>query len=322
MKKVTGIFVFMCGAFAYGQQLPQYSQYLRNQYMVNPAAAGVYDFVDITLAGRLQWLGFENAPKTSYLSVTSPVSRTVKPKYNPSLRISSGPVRNPEIKTGKLKHAVGGQVIIDEYGAFRKLYFGGTYAIHIPVAKNYNLSFGTRLGISNNTFIKDRAIPLTPELDNTYQDFIAGGLNRYMMDLGIGMYFYSKNMFVGIAADDVTRDLVSFGNGTPNFNTQIHYTATAGWKIPLNDNISLTPAILAKYMSPAPVSIEGTVQVEYKEWLWAGVSYRHKDAVVGMVGLNINRMFKFGYSYDFNISRFRSYSAGGHELVLGIMLGR
>ena len=61
---------------------------------------------------------------------------------------------------------------------------------------------------------------------------------------------------------------------------------------------------------------------EYKEWLWAGVSYRHKDAVVGMVGLNINRMFKFGYSYDFNISRFRSYSAGGHELVLGIMLGR
>ena len=81
MKKVTGIFVFMCGAFAYGQQLPQYSQYLRNQYMVNPAAAGVYDFVDITLAGRLQWLGFENAPKTSYLSVTSPVSRTVKPKY-------------------------------------------------------------------------------------------------------------------------------------------------------------------------------------------------------------------------------------------------
>ena len=322
MKKIIVLVALSITGYTFSQQLPQYSQYLRNQYMVNPGAAGVYDFVDVTLSGRLQWLGFENAPKTSYLSVTSPISRTKKPRYNPSLRISNGPVRNPEIKTGKLKHAIGGQVIIDQYGAFRKLYFGGTYALHIPVSKNYNLSLGTRLGMSNNTFIKDRAVTLTPELDNTYQSYVAGGLNRYMMDLGFGLYFYSKNMFLGVAADDVTRDLVTFGNGTPNFNTQIHYTATAGWKIPVSENITLTPAVLAKYMAPAPVSFEGTLQIEYKEWLWAGVSYRHTDAVVGMVGLNINEMFKFGYSYDFNVSRFNKYSAGGHELVLGIMLGR
>ena len=322
MKKIIGLIALVITGYAQAQQLPQYSQYLRNQYMVNPAAAGVYDFVDITLGGRLQWTGFDNSPKTTYLAITSPVSAKPKVRYNPALRISNGPIRNPEIKTGKLKHAVGGQVILDQYGAFRKLYFGGTYALHIPVAKNYNLSFGTRLGLSNNTFIKDNAVTLTPVLDNTYQSYIAGGLNRYMMDLGVGLYFYSKNMFIGVAADELTRDLVTFGTGTPNFNTQIHYNATAGVKFPISDNLTLTPAVLAKMMTPAPLSIEGSLQLEYKEWLWMGASYRHQDAVVAMVGLNISEKFKFGYSYDFNVSRIKNYSTGGHELVLGLMLGR
>jgi hypothetical protein len=41
---------------------------------------------------------------------------------------------------------------------------------------------------------------------------------------------------------------------------------------------------------------------------------------VGMLGLNVNQRFKFGYSYDFSLSRFKDVSAGGHEIVLGIML--
>jgi type IX secretion system PorP/SprF family membrane protein len=88
----------------------------------------------------------------------------------------------------------------------------------------------------------------------------------------------------------------------------------------LNENLTLTPAVLAKLMSPAPLSVEGSLQLEYKEWLWAGVSYRHTDAVVGMLGLNVNERFKFGYSYDFSLSRFNDFTGGGHEIVLGIML--
>ena len=77
-----------------------------------------------------------------------------------------------------------------------------------------------------------------------------------------------------------------------------------------------------KYSSPSPVAIEGTIQAEYKQRFWMGVSYRNTDAIVGMVGLTISNMFKFGYSYDYSISKFNQYSQGGHELVLGIMLGR
>lgn len=327
--KIKVLFIFLSSLTTLNaQQTPQYSQYLRNQFMVNPGAAGVYDFTDITMSGRWQWVGFGDEPRTAFLSVTAPLSITKRIPYNPALRISNGPVRNPEIKTGKIKHAIGGTLVADQYGAFRKLQFSGTYAIHLPITKTYNMSFGTRIGLSNNTFLADKAQVLNivdPGLgytDDTYDNFIQDQTSKFILDIGAGLYFYSSRSFFGISADQLTKDFVEFGTGTANFNNQIHFMATGGYKIPLNENLSLMPAVLLKYMKPAPLTLDASLQLEYKEWLWTGLTYRHKDAIVGMLGLNINHRFKFGYSYDFSLSRFKDVSAGGHEIVLGIMLGR
>lgn len=330
MKKVIFIACLGITISSWAQQIPQYSQYLRNQYMVNPAAAGVYDFVDVTLSGRWQWLGFGDEPRTAYLSGSTVLGQSTKQKYNPAFRSSIGPVKNPEINTGKTKHAVGGQIVADQYGAFRSMSFAGTYAIHLPIAENYNLSFGTNLGLSNNQFLRDKAVVLNTSDplstysggDGEYDDYIKNQSNKFILDLGAGFYLYSQKMFLGVSASHLTKDMVEFGGGSANFNTQIHMNATGGIKFPINDNLSLMPAVLVKLMSPAPLSFEGSIQLEYKEWLWIGASYRNDDAVIGMLGLNVNEKFKFGYSYDFNISRMNQLSGGGHELVLGLMLGR
>lgn len=289
---------------------------------MNPASAGVYDHVDITMGGRWQWAGFSNAPMTGYLAVSSPISKKPKQRYNPSIRTSDGIPRNPEVKTGKLKHAVGGLLVADQYGAFRSLGVSGSYALHLPVSKNYNLSFGARVGLSQNSFLPERAQVLSGTIDNSYQQFAANGGSRYILDLGAGLYFYSKQLFVGIAADNLSRDFASFGSGTMNFNSKMHFNMMAGYKFKLTDEWTLTPAILAKLMSPSPVSIDGTLMAEYKEFLWFGVSYRHTDAVIGMLGLNINERFKIGYSFDYSLSKFSQLSSGGHEFILGLMLGR
>lgn len=325
MRKLIITALIGFSSMAFGQQVPQFSQYLRNQYMVNPGAAGVYDFLDITAGGRLQWLGFEDAPKTSYLYASSPVSAKPRLKYNPALRVSNGPIRNPKIKTGKLKHVVGGMVMIDQYGAFRQLKFAGTYALHIPVTKKFNLSLGVNLGVSNRAFLKDRAQTLNlftgTATDNTYDTYASQGDNN-TMDLDAGLYFYSDKFFLGLSAEQLTGDLVAFGADPANFSPEIHTKATIGYKFKVSDNVTLMPAMLVKYLNPAPVSIEGSLQLEYKEWLWFAVSYRNTDAIVAMAGLNISKRFKFGYSYDYNVSRFNEHSSGGHELVLGLMLGR
>ena len=330
MKKCLLFIAVVILQFSWGQQNPQYSQYLRNQFMINPAAAGVYDFVDITMGGRWQWLGFDDSPKTAYLSGTFVLGKVNKERYNPAFRTSSGPIRNPEVNTGTLKHALGGQLIADQYGAFRRMSFNGTYAIHLPVSKTFNLSFGAKAGLSNNAFLQDKAVVLNNSDpyatyaggDAEYDAFVANGSSKMILDIGAGMYLYSNKMFFGFAADNLSKDFVEFGSGTANFNTQIHFNATGGIKLNINENLTIMPAFLAKFMLPAPPSIEGSVLLEYKEWLWAGVSYRHTDAVVPMVGLNVSDRFKFGYSFDYSISRFNQVSSGGHEIVLGLMLGR
>ncbi len=309
------------------QQVPQYSQFLRNQFMVNQGAAGLYDFVDVTVGGRMQWLGFDDAPKTSYLYISSPLTKKPRTIYNPSLRVSNGPVRNPEIKVGKLKHALGGQFVADQYGAFRTLKAAVTYAVHVPLSREYNLSFGTSLGINNRSFLRDKAQTLNmltgaAYTDNTYENFTANAASQNTMDLGAGLYFYSDKMFIGVSGDQLTKDFVKFGNKDSNFDPKKHFNATAGIKLPMGENLSLMPAVLVKYVQSAPISIDASLQLEYKEWLWCGASFRNQDAIVGMLGLNISERFKMGYSYDFNISRVNSYSSGGHELVVGLMLGR
>lgn len=320
---------------SFGQQMPQFSQYNRNQYMVNPGAAGVYDFVDITIGGRMQWAGFDNKPLSSYLYVSSPVKKKPFTKYNPALRTSVGPVRNPEVNTGKLKHALGGMLIADQYGAFRQLKGAVTYALHIPLSQTVNMSFGANVGISNRAFLSDRAQTLNmlePTLnytDPTY-DAYAQSANLNTMDVGAGLYFYSNKFYAGISGMQLTKDFVSFGGtNMVNVDPRMHLNFTAGYKFKLNDNLTLMPSVLLKYMHPAPLSLDGSLQIEYKEWLWFALSYRqgvggfnNADALIGMAGLNISERFKLGYSYDYSISQFNNYSSGGHELVLGLMLGR
>lgn len=321
--------VFGCSVTGFSQQLPQYSQYQRNQIMFNPGAAGSYDFIDITVGGRYQWVGFDNAPKTAYIYGSTVINKP-KVRYNPSLRTSAGPVANPKVSTGRVKHAVGGQIVMDQYGAFQKMSFAGIYAIHLPVTEKSNISLGTKLGLSNNQFLQDRAVVLTqmpgyngPAMtDPEYDAFIANQSSLNYFDLGMGLYYYSDDMYIGISADQLTRDMVSFGSGTANFDPNMHFNVSAAYKIPMGDNFTLMPSVIAKFMSPAPLSIEGGLQLEYKEWIWGGLSYRHTDAAIIMVGMNINEKFKFGYSYDLTLSQIKTYSTGSHEIILGIMLGR
>jgi type IX secretion system PorP/SprF family membrane protein len=314
MKKILIVkFLLIIVSISFSQQIPQYSQYLRNHFFINPAAAGSYDFVDINLYGRSQWTGFDNSPKSSFASLTTSLKQRKKGYYNSSVTNFS------EVGMGKMKHAIGAQIQLDEYGAFQNMNCSGTYALHIPITNKLNISFGTKIGFSNYNFLSSRAETIEPTSDNTYLEFTRINSNKYIVNLGAGLYLYSKRFFFGISADQLTKDLVSFGLSTINIDAKIYYNIVGGIKIKATKDIVITPALLVKYMSPHLLSIESSIQVEYNKRFWAGISYRNKDAIIGMFGMNVNSKMKFGYSFDYAVSRFNKYSYGSHELVLGIM---
>ena len=54
MKKLSLLLVVLVGVVtqAFAQQRPQYSQYMVNNFLLNPALSGIEDYADIRISNR------------------------------------------------------------------------------------------------------------------------------------------------------------------------------------------------------------------------------------------------------------------------------
>lgn len=116
-------------SIAIAQQLPQYTQFQKNPYLINPAATGAHDMLNLSIGGRLQWLGMTNAPSTSFIYLSTPASKFrnafMKRTYGKVSRNNKS-VRHPKMRSSSIVHAFWGQLLADQFGAFRTLKFAGS----------------------------------------------------------------------------------------------------------------------------------------------------------------------------------------------------
>lgn len=57
------------------QQQPHYTQYVINNYILNPALAGIENYTDVKIGHRQQWTGITDAPVTTYVTVHMPIGK-------------------------------------------------------------------------------------------------------------------------------------------------------------------------------------------------------------------------------------------------------
>src|SRR5512135_1667048 len=67
-------FVILTG-IAPAQQVPMYSQYIMNGFLVNPSFAGRDGYTSVNLTVREQWVGLADAPSTYALSLQTRILR-------------------------------------------------------------------------------------------------------------------------------------------------------------------------------------------------------------------------------------------------------
>jgi len=62
MKKIFFLLIFVAlQQTSHAQQLPLYSQYLYNKFLINPAVAGSDGFTSLNITAREQWVGYSGA---------------------------------------------------------------------------------------------------------------------------------------------------------------------------------------------------------------------------------------------------------------------
>ncbi|WP_241739010.1 PorP/SprF family type IX secretion system membrane protein [Pontibacter beigongshangensis] len=289
---------------AVAQQRPQYSQYMVNNYILNPAITGIEDYADIRVSNRRQWMGLDGAPVTYYVSGHMPLNKgAASNKYHKALA----------------HHGVGVLLHTDQTGPLRRTGLTGSYAYHLPITNKINVSAGASAGLIRNSLNANEL-----EFTNPNDPLVGGGnINRNMLDLNLGLWVYSKNFSVGFAGAQLLEDAGGFRAPEEEraaLGLQRHYFATGSYRWNATSTLDVIPSVMVKMAGPSPVSIDGNVRVMYDQRFWVGAGYRQRDALVAMVGVYVSPLLDVSYSYDATTSNINRVSAGTHEIVVGFKL--
>ncbi len=296
--------MLVCAQTAFSQQRPQYSQYMLNNFILNPAITGIEDYADIRVSNRRQWVGLDGAPVTYYLTAHTPLNKGFgSTKYHRALA----------------HHGIGAVFHTDKTGPLRRTGVSFAYAYHLPITNSINVSGGASVGIINNRINSNDL-----EFGNNNDPLVGGGnLNNNVVDLNLGLWIYSRNFSIGVAGAQLLEDVGSFSAAEEEraaMELQRHYFATASYRFEPTSKIDVIPSVMLKLADPSPNSIDVSLRTLYDERFWVGAAYRHNDAVVGMVGVYVSPLLDVSYSYDATTSNLNQVSAGTHEIVVGFKL--
>ena len=76
-KNIIILLIFLFALSANAQQDPQYTQYMYNMNVINPAYAGSVEGVGVGMLYRNQWEGLEGAPTTGTINIHSAIGKNV-----------------------------------------------------------------------------------------------------------------------------------------------------------------------------------------------------------------------------------------------------
>jgi type IX secretion system PorP/SprF family membrane protein len=299
---------------------PQYSQYMLNNYLLNPAITGIEDYLDLKMSFRTQWAGIEGAPTTYYLTAHTRLGHNVN-IANPSQvddklhAFAPKGKRYNAYKKVKPHHGIGGMILHDRIGIFSTTEAVMSYAYHILLSPEVKLSGGVSAGISQYA-MRGSELKLANSNDNLAADIV---LTKPIVSAGL--WLYATQFYAGLSITQLAGNTFDFGANTIQQNPSVrHYFATVAYKFHASEKFTFVPSLLAKVASPLPFSMDYNLRILYSDRIWTGFSYRQNNDFILMAGIHLNNAFDLSYSYDMGRNPLGRMSIGSHEVILGIRL--
>jgi type IX secretion system PorP/SprF family membrane protein len=325
MKRLLPLlFLVVVAQLALAQQRPHYTQYVLNNYILNPALSGIENYTDVKMSARKQWVGLEGAPQTFYFSIHGALG---KKDYKTTATSFNVPGENPRGKAywenytaSDPHHGIGFFMVNDRTGLYSRFQADVSYAYHIGLSPRTNMSAGFSGGISKLSYDRAKATPVDPNdpaLGN------GSALYKMMPDLNAGIWIYSADYFIGIAAQQLLPQKVSFTGNSEGFQVVTHLFTTAGYRLNVSEDLNFLPSIMVKYVPSSAVAPQFDInaKAQFRDLFWVGASWRVNEGYAAMVGLNVGNTFNVGYSYDITTTQLNTVSRGTHEMVVGFLIG-
>lgn len=324
------ILIALLPALVSAQAKPSYTQYVLNNYILNPAVAGIENYTDIKISNRNQWTGLPGAPVSTYLTMHTPIGKS---DLRTSATSYSVPGKNPRGKqywedytAPEPHHGVGLTVMNDQAGYINRWSLAASYAYHKPLGVKTTLAAGFSAGV--NSVNLDRSKIQWADLDpnDPAVGYASGELKKIKPEVGAGVWLYSDKYFAGLSVLNIVPGKFRFVSNkdygtyyTPNF------FFTAGYRFLLTEEINVIPSVMVQYWQPQLLGIHANAKFQYLDKFWVGGSYRYGDLISGysgMAGLQLANTISLSYSYEVASSnRLRAYTGNTHEFLIGFTLG-
>jgi len=274
------------------QQDPQYTQYMYNTEVVNPAYAGSRDALSFGLLLRSQWVGLEGAPKTATFTASSPI----------------GALDNM---------GLGLAVVVEEIGPSTESNINVDYSYSINTSDAAELSFGLKAGVDilNVDYTK---LNIYDPTDPNFQSQID---HEVQPQIGAGIYYNTEKFYAGLSVPNflTTRhfDDSSLQNGDVSVaQERLHYFLIAGYVFDLSENLKFKPATLVKAVSGSPLQVDVSANFLFNEKFTVGAAYRWSAAWSAMLGFQATEQIFIGFGYDYQTTDIEQFSDGSYELML------
>ena len=300
MKKsyITVILLILLGTFSgNAQQDPQYTQYMYNTQVVNPAYAGSRDVLSFGLLYRTQWVGLDGAPKTATLTADTPI----------------GTLDNM---------GLGLSIVSEEIGPAKETNITVDYSYTVNTSSYSELSFGVKAGLDildvdfSQLHLPGGSIPDDPNFQNNVD-------NKIEPQIGAGVYFNTDRFYAGLSVPNflTTEHFDTSVIDNPNVEVteaaeRMHYFLIAGYVFDLSNNLKFKPATLIKAVSGSPLQVDLSANFLINEKFTLGAAYRWDAAVSAMVGFQVSNQIFMGFGYDFETTDLQTYNDGSYEFML------
>jgi len=292
MKKLYIIlFVVLFAYNANAQQDPQYTQYMYNMNVINPAYAGSTEGLAVGALYRSQWVGLDGGPQTYTFAIHSPIGEKV---------------------------GLGFSVIADEIGPVKETNAYVDFSYTVPVGNVTKLAFGLKGGFTfHDIGIWEGQIDLIHQND----PFFAQNIDETTPNIGAGVYLYQPNKYyISVSMPNILDSVHLDAAGTNIGSETQHLFAAAGYVFDLSENFKLKPHGLLKYATDAPVSFDLNANLFMYDLVEVGAGYRLDDSFSAMINFMITPNLRVGYAYDAIQSELDIVTNASHEVFINFDL--
>lgn len=273
------------GHNTWAQQGMQYTQYMYDGSLINPAYVGADDALSIALVHRDQWNGLEGAPQSQTFSIHSLFKK-------------------PQLGTGLFIHR-------ESIGVHQNIQLATNLAYHLPLGKQRFLSFGIKAGMLNVR--SDYQSLQNGNPDAAVNDDLFSGTD---FNAGFGFYYRSKNFDAGYSIPSIINRTINVNDSVNLDPINLNHLLFTQYHFPVGNNFTLSPGFLLKYFPSIPLSYDINFLATYKNVLTAGVSYRKQESVDFLIRFNLTPQFQVAYAYDYPTGNVSRLAQGSNEIML------